>query len=108
MMPQALRAACPLLPDADISDASAAGATSHTTAYAASVNGAAAFFDAAHLARLLPVFRATTAAHPRLHLLWPTMLALLLPGFAPKRVSTLNDGILQHLKLLQSCDLYHR
>ena len=44
------------------------------------------FFHPDHLASLRPLLRATTAAHPRLHLLWPSLLALLLPGFAPKRV----------------------
>lgn len=35
---------------------------------------------------LLPVLRASTAAHPRLHTLWPTLLALLLPGYTPAQV----------------------
>jgi len=35
---------------------------------------------------LLPVLRASSVAHPRLHSLWPTLLALLLPGYALARV----------------------
>jgi DNA polymerase phi len=87
LMPQQLRDSCALLPVADISDLPASGGSSHTTVYAASGQGAAAFFASSHLSKLLPVFRATSGAHPRLHTLWPTVLALLLPGFAPKRVS---------------------
>lgn len=88
-MSAAVQAACPLLPDIRIPGASAAWAAQRTTAFAASAEAAAAFFEPAHLAKLLPVFRGTTAAHPRLHSLWPTVLALLLPGFAPKRVGML-------------------
>jgi DNA polymerase phi len=87
LMPQQLRKLCALLPAVDITDVPAAGGSSHTTAYAASAQGAAAFFAPEHLGKLLPVLRATSVAHPRLHTLWPTVLALLLPGFAPKRVS---------------------
>lgn len=87
LMPQQLRGSCALLPHADVDDLPASGGGSHTTAYATSAQGAAAFFASSHLAKLLPVFRATSVAHPRLHTLWPTVLALLLPGFAPKRVS---------------------
>lgn len=95
LMSQALRASCPLLPAVDIPNSSAAGGTSRTTAYVNSAEGAGAFFNAGHLAKLLPVLRATTAAHPRLHLLWPTVLALLLPGFAPKRVGGPKTGKFQ-------------
>lgn len=35
---------------------------------------------------LLPVLRASSAAHPRLHALWPSLLSLLLPGHTPSRV----------------------
>ena len=39
-----------------------------------------------HAQELLPVLRASSAAHPRLHTLWPTLLALLLPGYSIARV----------------------
>ncbi|KAL3158646.1 hypothetical protein ABBQ32_011390 [Trebouxia sp. C0010 RCD-2024] len=42
---------------------------------------AAAFFAEKHLQKLLPVLRASSSSHPRLHSVWPTILALLLPGF---------------------------
>ncbi len=84
-MPKELQSSCPLLPAARIPSSS--WAAGRTTAYAASAEAASGFFQPSHLAKLLPVLRGTTAAHPRLHLLWPTLLALLLPGFAPKRVS---------------------
>lgn len=32
------------------------------------------------------MLRASSAAHPRLHALWPTLLALLLPGYSIARV----------------------
>jgi hypothetical protein len=48
--------------------------------------GAAALFSPAHLKSLLPALRQTSSAHPRLHQSWPTMLALLLPGFALNKV----------------------
>ena len=34
------------------------------------------------------MLRASSAAHPRLHALWPTLLALLLPGYSIARVRT--------------------
>lgn len=42
---------------------------------------AAAFFSPSHLTEILPILLASHSAHPRLHLLWPTLLALLIPGF---------------------------
>jgi DNA polymerase phi len=38
----------------------------------------AAFFSESHLKKIQPVLRATTQGHPRLHLVWPTVLSLLL------------------------------
>ena len=88
-LPPAVAAACPLLPGgvepkqlpprlfAD--PAMAAG----NKAVAAA---AAAFFSKQHITTLLPVLRATTAAHPRLHSVWPSLLALLVPGFSADKV----------------------
>lgn len=47
---------------------------------------AAAFFAEKHLQKLLPVLRASSSSHPRLHSVWPTILALLLPGFTAVKV----------------------
>lgn len=88
-LPPAAAAACPLLPagfkskqlPAALFDDPAAAAGSKAVAAAA-----AAFFSRPHLASLLPVLRATTAAHPRLHGVWPTLLALLIPGFSADKV----------------------
>ncbi|DBB15045.1 TPA: hypothetical protein ACH3X3_004628 [Trebouxia sp. C0006] len=49
---------------------------------------AAAFFSEQHLQTVLPVLRGSSSSHPRLHSLWPTLFALLLPGF--KAVKDLN------------------
>lgn len=47
---------------------------------------AAAFFTEQHLQRLLPVLRASSSSHPRLHSVWLTIFALLLPGFTAVKV----------------------
>jgi DNA polymerase phi len=39
---------------------------------------AAAFFSEAHLKKIQPVLHATTQGHPRLHIVWPTLVSLLL------------------------------
>ena len=84
-LPPGTAAACPLLPAgvkpkqlprALWSDPAAAGGSK------AVAGAAAAFFTRPHLEGLLPVLRATTAAHPRLHSVWPTLVALLIPGFS--------------------------
>ncbi|DBB02081.1 TPA: DNA-directed DNA polymerase [Trebouxia sp. C0004] len=49
---------------------------------------AAAFFSEQHLQTVLPVLRGSSSSHPRLHSVWPTVFALLLPGF--KAVKDLN------------------
>ena len=36
---------------------------------------------------MLPALRAASASHPRLHSVWPSLLAFLLPGFKVDRVS---------------------
>lgn len=48
---------------------------------------AAAMFTQQHMVLLQPVLLATTASAPRLHQVWGCLLALLLPGFTPTRVS---------------------
>ena len=88
-LPAAAAAACPLLPGgfkakqlpAALFTDPAAAAGSKAVAAAA-----AAFFTKQHLGALLPVLRGTTAAHPRLHSVWPTLLALLIPGFSADKV----------------------
>ena len=50
-------------------------------------SAAAAVFSQQHLQKLLPVLRSTSSSHPRLHSVWPTLLALLLPGFTAIKVS---------------------
>ncbi len=52
---------------------------------------AGAVLSTGHLRQLVPVLLASSAAHPRLHGVWGCLLALLLPGFKPQRVSA-NDG----------------
>ncbi len=93
-MPDDLRAACQLLPAGVAAPPrgffTGSGGASKKKSKASSPDGtagaAAAFFTAAHLQALLPVLRLTSGAHPRLHSLWPTLLALLLPGFSADRV----------------------
>lgn len=91
VIPQELLEAIPLLPPLKrpLTLGATGGGVLVTEAYSAapeSAAAAAALFSQAHLQRLLPVLRATTASHPRLHLLWPTLLALLMPGFSPRSV----------------------
>ena len=47
---------------------------------------AEAFFSAGHLQKILTPLRLSTASHPRLHSLWPSLFALLIPGFTPFKV----------------------
>ena len=47
---------------------------------------AAAFFAEKHLQMLMPVLRASSSSHPRLHSVWLTLFALLLPGFTAVKV----------------------
>ncbi|KAK9825628.1 hypothetical protein WJX81_000686 [Elliptochloris bilobata] len=84
-LPADLAAQCALLPaGAPPPPADFFTSTAHDGAHAAP-GAAAAFFSRAHLQELLPVLRASSAPHPRLHALWPTLLALLLPGYTPAR-----------------------
>jgi DNA polymerase phi len=53
-----------------------------TAAHRAAVaRAASALFRHDYLAHILPALQETTCASPRLHSLWPTLLAFLLPGF---------------------------
>ena len=62
----------------------------------AAAGAAAAFFTVSHLQKLLPVLRASSSSHPRLHSVWPTLLALLLPGFTALRVSSPHPQVKDH------------
>ena len=53
---------------------------------AAAAVAAAAFFSEQHLQTVVPVLRGSSSSHPRLHSLWPTLFALLLPGFKAVKV----------------------
>lgn len=92
-IPAGLLESCPLLPPLQRPLTAGSRGLLVTEAYSAAPEAAAAaeaLFSRAHLLRLLPVLRASTASHPRLHLLWPTLLALLMPGFSPRSVSALS------------------
>lgn len=52
----------------------------------AAAAAAAAFFSEQHLQTVLPVLRGSSSSHPRLHSVWPTVFALLLPGFKAVKV----------------------
>lgn len=84
VMPADVRRSCPLLPvgctppPADFFRAGAGGGDAS--------EAAAAFFTPQHVRALLPVLRLTSQSHPRLHSVWPTLLALLLPGFTADKV----------------------
>ncbi len=91
-LPAAAVAACPLLPGGFKAKQLPAAMWSEPSVAAGSkavAAAAAAFFTKQHLAALLPVLRATTASHPRLHSVWPTLLALLIPGFSADKVRSL-------------------
>ena len=89
-MPEDLRSACSLLPsDCQPPPAtffSPLAARTEGDSPSAAADAAAAFFQTQHLQALLPVLRQTSRAHPRLHSVWPTLLALLFPGFTAQRV----------------------
>ena len=48
---------------------------------------AGGLFRPDHVQRMLPALRTASASHPRLHSVWPSLLAFLLPGFKVDRVS---------------------
>ena len=63
------------------------------------MGAAAAFFSEQHLQILSPVLKGSSSSHPRLHSLWPTLLALLLPGFKAVKVS--NSSVCSGLSMQQ-------
>jgi hypothetical protein len=89
-LPAAWAEACPLLPAGFAAKKLPAQLFADPSASAGSkavAAVAAAFFSKQHLTSLLPVLRGTTQSHPRLHSVWPTLLALLIPGFTADKVS---------------------
>jgi DNA polymerase phi len=88
-LPAAAAEACPLLPAGFAAKKLPAQLFTDPSASAGSkavAAAAAAFFSKQHLTSLLPVLRGTTQSHPRLHSVWPTLLALLIPGFTADKV----------------------
>jgi hypothetical protein len=86
-LPADLVAACPLLPPG----CSRPPPPTLFTAPSASAGkaagpAAAALFSVPRLQVLVPALRGSTHSHPRLHSVWPTLLALLVPGFNPDKV----------------------
>lgn len=57
-----------------------------TTGQGTAVSAAAGMFSQEHLQQLLPVLRSSSSSHPRLHSVWLTLLALLVPGFTATKV----------------------
>ena len=90
-LPSEVVAASPLLPEAKapppgfFTGSQKAGSVHPTAA-------AEVFFQPEHLRSIAGVLRDTTASHPRLHSVWPTILALLLPGFTPNKVTSLDES----------------
>ena len=60
--------------------------TATPVAAPAPVAASAAFFAARHLAGLSEALVASSLSHPRIHSMWLSLLALLLPGFTPTKV----------------------
>lgn len=52
----------------------------------APVAASAAFFSGRHLQALSEALVTSSLSHPRIHSLWFSLLALLLPGFTPTKV----------------------
>lgn len=52
-----------------------------------------AFFTAQHLQKLSEALVTSSLSHPRTHTLWLSLLALLLPGFAPTKVILCSDDV---------------
>lgn len=96
-LPADVVAACPLLPaGAPPPPASLFTAPSAAAGAAAAPAAAGVLGSRPHLEALVPVLRETSRAHPRLHSVWPTLLALLIPGFNPDKVGTRS----RHMSLL--------
>ncbi len=66
--------------------------TAAPAAAPAPVVASAAFFAARHLAGLSEALVASSLSHPRIHSVWLSLLALLLPGFTPTKVSSFSTG----------------
>jgi DNA polymerase phi len=84
-LPADVIAACPLLPSGPISPAAPLSGRPPGEALFGEARGgaAAAFFTRHHLHRVLPVLRATSSSHPRLHSAWGVLLELIAPGLHP-------------------------
>jgi DNA polymerase phi len=64
----------------------------------------AAFFAPAHLEALSDALASSSASHPRMHSVWPTLFALLLPGFMLKKVRARDSlGSLQGVHICSRC-----
>ena len=70
-------------------------------AAAAAAAAAAAFFSEQHLQTVLPVLRGSSSSHPRLHSLWPTLFALLLPGFKAVKVQLSSVRLIMPTKMYE-------
>lgn len=82
-MPQELKKICELLPSCSAVPSAELFAHGRKQKDKNDKTVAAAFFSEGHLRKLLPVLRTTTQGHPRVNIVWPTMLTLLLPGYLP-------------------------
>ena len=80
-MPKELQNACKLLPSCSSVPTASLFATGRKGKDKNDKAVAAAFFSEAHLKRLAPVLKATTQSHPRLNIVWTTLLIVLLPGY---------------------------
>ena len=85
-LPADVTAQCSVLPQGVQPPAADFFTTSRPAAARHPEDAAAAFFSAEHLAKVLEPLRSSTASHPRLHSVWTTVLALLIPGFTPSKV----------------------
>ena len=71
----------------------------------AAVAAAAAFFSEQHLQTVLPVLRGSSSSHPRLHSLWPTLFALLLPGFKAVKVQLSSVRLVMPIEVYTHCSV---
>lgn len=85
-MPADVREKCLLLPAICTPPPAAFFRAGSNAEAGGAAEAAAAFFTPQHMRTLLPVLRATSQAHPRLHSVWPSLLALMLPGFTADKV----------------------
>ncbi len=84
-------AQCPLLPSG-VQPPSKGFFTAKTAETADHpVAAAEAFFAGPHLQKALTALRLSSSSHPRLHSLWPTLFALLIPGFTASKVRHLTS-----------------